>query len=94
MPLPTILTCWPIPEQAIYRSDAYEGFFYPPVFLMLCVPFAVLPYFASLAAFLGATGTAYFAALLRAGRSAWLAGAGLRPFRPRSRTCRPARTAC
>lgn len=43
----------------------YFGFFYPPVFLLLCLPLALLPYGLSLLAWLTVTGTAYAFALAR-----------------------------
>jgi alpha-1,2-mannosyltransferase len=36
----------------------YAAFFYPPVFLLICLPLAALPYLASLAAWLAVTGLA------------------------------------
>lgn len=41
----------------------YFAFFYPPVFLLLCVPLALLPYGASVTAWLAVTGAAYAAAM-------------------------------
>ncbi len=38
----------------------YYAFFYPPIFLLLCLPLAALPYLASLALWLLATGAAYW----------------------------------
>lgn len=43
--------------------EGYFAFFYPPVFLLLCAPLALLPYGASVAAWLAATGGAYAAAM-------------------------------
>jgi alpha-1,2-mannosyltransferase len=34
-------------------------FFYPPIFLLLCLPLSLLPYLASLGAWIGVTGAAY-----------------------------------
>ena len=42
------------------RDVGYAAFFYPPTFLLICLPFAALPYLASLAAWLGVTGYAYW----------------------------------
>lgn len=58
-------------------ADGYMAFFYPPVFLPWCWPLALLPYFASLAAWLTVTGAAY-AAAVRAwlGRLPWWAFVG------------------
>ncbi|MDR3511476.1 MAG: glycosyltransferase family 87 protein [Caulobacteraceae bacterium] len=41
------------------RDTGYAAFFYPPIFLWICLPLASLPYLASLAAWLAATGAAY-----------------------------------
>lgn len=49
------------------RDTGYAAFFYPPTYLLICLPLAALPYVASLAVWLGATGLAY----ARAAR-AWL----------------------
>jgi alpha-1,2-mannosyltransferase len=45
----------------------YAAFFYPPIFLLICLPLAVLPYLLSLAVWLGLTGLAYWRVL-----RAWL----------------------
>lgn len=37
----------------------YYAFFYPPIFLLICLPLAGLPYLASLSVWLAATGAAY-----------------------------------
>ena len=42
------------------RDTGYAAFFYPPIFLLICLPLAVLPYLASLAAWLAATGALYW----------------------------------
>lgn len=44
------------------RSVDYAAFFYPPPFLLVCLPLALVPY---LAAWLCATGVAYFMVLCR-----------------------------
>jgi hypothetical protein len=41
-------------EAAWLAPGAYLGFFYPPVFLLACVPFALLPYPAAVIAFVAA----------------------------------------
>jgi len=38
----------------------YSAFFYPPVYLLLCMPLAMLPYLASVSLWLAATGYAYW----------------------------------
>lgn len=48
-------------ESAIFgRDTGYAAFFYPPIFLLICLPLALLPYLASLAAWLAATGALYW----------------------------------
>jgi alpha-1,2-mannosyltransferase len=42
------------------RDNGYAAFFYPPIFLLICLPLAQLPYLASLAAWLTATGALYW----------------------------------
>lgn len=44
-------------------DESYYAFFYPPVFLLVCLPLATLPYLWSLAAWLGVTGLAYWRCL-------------------------------
>jgi alpha-1,2-mannosyltransferase len=41
------------------RDTGYAAFFYPPTYLLICLPLAALPYLASLAIWLGATGALY-----------------------------------
>lgn len=38
----------------------YYAFLYPPVFLLICLPFALLPYWAALIGWLGVTGAMYW----------------------------------
>ena len=45
------------------RDLGYAAYFYPPPFLLVCAPLAVLPYFAALAAWLATTGAAFVASL-------------------------------
>lgn len=47
-------------ERAAFPGTdiGYAAFFYPPVFLLICLPLAALPYLASLAAWLAVTGLA------------------------------------
>ncbi|HTX50456.1 MAG TPA: glycosyltransferase family 87 protein [Caulobacteraceae bacterium] len=48
-------------QNAIFgRDTGYAAFFYPPIFLMICAPFGLLPYLPALAAWLLATGAAYW----------------------------------
>jgi alpha-1,2-mannosyltransferase len=42
------------------RDTGYAAFFYPPLFLLICLPLAALPYLASLAVWLAVTGAAYW----------------------------------
>ena len=64
-------------QSAIFgRDTGYAAFFYPPIFLLICLPLGLLPYLASLAAWLAATGALY----VRMAR-AWLgARFGLMPI--------------
>lgn len=48
----------------------YTAFFYPPVFLLVCLPLALMPYFVALGVWLVATGAAAIAVLRRLGRGA------------------------
>jgi hypothetical protein len=51
-------------QSAIFSRDlGYAAFFYPPLFLLICAPLGLLPYLASLAVWLGATGAAFLAAM-------------------------------
>ncbi len=51
-------------QKALFGPDvAYTAFFYPPPYLLICLPLAALPYFWSLAAWLAATGYAYWRVL-------------------------------
>lgn len=57
-------------------SAPYYAFFYPPIFLLICLPLAGLPYLAALSAWLVATGAAYARVargFLGEGRRAWIA---------------------
>jgi hypothetical protein len=48
-------------QAALFGHDTgYAAFFYPPMFLLLCLPLAGLPYLAALAAWLVATGALYW----------------------------------
>jgi hypothetical protein len=48
-------------QTALFSHDVgYAAFFYPPVFLLVCLPLATLPYLASLVVWLGVTGYAYW----------------------------------
>lgn len=62
------------------REVGYFAFYYPPIYLLLCLPLATLPYLAALAAWLGVTGLAYlkvirvfFGEAARDGRIGWVA---------------------
>jgi hypothetical protein len=46
-----------------YTDGGYTAFFYPPTYLLVCLPLALLPYFWSLAAWLGLTFAAYWRGL-------------------------------
>ena len=49
-------------QKAVFAGTSlqYTAFFYPPVFLLICLPLAALPYFVSLGAWLGVTFYAYW----------------------------------
>ena len=70
--------------QAMHRlaelpvlSRKYEAFYYPPSFLLLCAPLALLPFFAALAAFQGMTGLAFLAVIRGILRCRWAIAAAL-----------------
>ena len=52
---------------------AYSAFFYPPVFLLACLPLALLPYFPALIAWLTTTGACAWAALRHLSRGQGMA---------------------
>jgi alpha-1,2-mannosyltransferase len=48
-------------QAAIFGRDIGDtAFFYPPIFLLICLPLAALPYLVSLTAWLAATGVLYW----------------------------------
>jgi hypothetical protein len=48
-------------QRAAFQADlGYAAFFYPPPFLLVLLPFGVLPYFGSLAVWLASTGYFYW----------------------------------
>jgi alpha-1,2-mannosyltransferase len=49
------------------QGETYAAFFYPPVFLLICLPLAMLPYGLSLFLWLGVTGAAYWRVIRRFG---------------------------
>ena len=65
-------------QRAVFGGAdvGYAAFFYPPVFLLICLPLAVLPYLASLGAWLALTGAACWLTIRRwLGRSEWMMAA-------------------
>jgi hypothetical protein len=53
-------------QDALFGRDiSYFAFFYPPVFLLLCLPLALAPYWLALPAWLLVTGAAYWRVLGR-----------------------------
>lgn len=56
---------WNLPTHLAAQSDkfgagaGYAAFFYPPPYLLICLPLALVPYAVSLALWLGVTGTAW-----------------------------------
>jgi hypothetical protein len=59
-------------QATIYPPGGTEAFFYPPPFLLFCLPLALLPFFWALAAFMAATGAAFAFAVYLTGRSRWI----------------------
>jgi hypothetical protein len=57
-------------ELPILRHG-YEAFYYPPTYLLLCIPLTILPFFYSLAFFLSASGAAFIAVIWRILRTPW-----------------------
>ncbi|MCP1834175.1 hypothetical protein J2R76_002512 [Bradyrhizobium sp. USDA 4532] len=57
--------------EATYSQGEYEAFFYPPTYLVVCLPLALAPYFVSFFAFMGTTGALFIASILRITRSPW-----------------------
>lgn len=48
-------------QKALFGANVgYSAFFYPPPYLLMCLPLALAPYFWSLAAWLAATGYVYW----------------------------------
>jgi hypothetical protein len=48
-------------ESRLFQRDVgYSPFFYPPIYLLVCLPLALMPYFAALGAWLAVTGLAYW----------------------------------
>jgi len=64
-------------EASVIAYDGYFGWHYPPMFLFLAAPLALMPYALALVLYLAATFAAYLAAMIRlSGRmtgAAWLA---------------------
>jgi alpha-1,2-mannosyltransferase len=53
-------------QQELFGEDVgYAAFFYPPIYLLICLPLAMLPYGWSLLAWLGLTGCAYWRTVRR-----------------------------
>ncbi len=51
-------------QKALFGPEVgYAAFFYPPPYLLICLPLAALPYFCSLIVWLAATGFAYWRVL-------------------------------
>jgi hypothetical protein len=64
-------------EATIVPAELYEAFFYPPPYLLLCAPLALLPFFGALAMFLGLSGAGFAVALRQAASSPWAVLAAL-----------------
>ena len=54
---------WAAQKALFGPTVGYSAFFYPPPFLIVCLPLALVPYFAALIAWLAATGFAYWRVL-------------------------------
>lgn len=47
-------------QKALFDvNQGYSAFFYPPIYLLLCLPLATLPYISALGVWLGVSGIAY-----------------------------------
>ncbi|HEY7576984.1 MAG TPA: glycosyltransferase family 87 protein [Acetobacteraceae bacterium] len=57
-------------ELPVLRNS-YSAFYYPPTYLVLCLPLALTAFFPSLLLFLGTTGAAFAAVLWRILRAPW-----------------------
>ncbi len=51
---------WAAQKAVFGPAVGYSAFFYPPPYLLVCLPLALIPYFASLIVWLAATGYAYW----------------------------------
>lgn len=54
-----------VQRQTAVTGDSYQYFFYPPVYLLLCAPVALIPYYLSFTVFLLATGGLFLVAMHR-----------------------------
>jgi alpha-1,2-mannosyltransferase len=54
---------WAAQKAVFGPAVGYSAFFYPPPYLLVCLPLALAPYFASLIVWLAATGAAYWRVL-------------------------------
>ena len=54
---------WAAQKAVFGPAVGYSAFFYPPPYLLVCLPLALIPYFASLIVWLAATGAAYWRVL-------------------------------
>ena len=54
---------WAAQKALFGPAVGYSAFFYPPPYLLVCLPLALMPYFASLIVWLAATGYAYWRVL-------------------------------
>ena len=50
-------------QRVVGPTQDYYAFFYPPIYLLLVLPLALLPYFAAVVLWLGLTGLAYWRAI-------------------------------
>jgi hypothetical protein len=56
-------------------TQGYEAFYYPPPYLVLCIPLALLPFYPSLAVFLCSTGAVFIYTIGRIIRTPWAVAA-------------------
>ena len=54
---------WPVQRAVLGPDIGYSAFFYPPIWLLFCLPLALLPFWVSLAVYLVLTALAYWCVL-------------------------------
>jgi hypothetical protein len=66
--------------ETIRPNMHYYAFFYPPTFLLLCVPFGLLPFYSAMFTFMTASGVVYVWASTRVARWAWITAFAFPPM--------------